>query len=207
VGSNPATPTIFTNKLIHLVDTETRCFYESAGWVHGGFKNSTTPVEAEEHLMAPNFQPRFESLASCQDGDLLRVSYKSETRWAIIGHRQSRLSSKANLHLTKSLIDAHFLIPSERHFSISGSTYARAQYAVDPSQITDAVTMINYTEFVMFKLGGGAWTRAAGLDRFTVTWLEQVGGNWRRKPQKNAIRQGSIEGLDRDDAIPPNMHF
>jgi hypothetical protein len=92
-------------------------------------------------------------------------------------------------------------------FSVSGSTYAKEHYAVDPSQITDVVTMINFTESVMFKLGGGTWTRAAGLDWFTVTWLEQVGGNWRRKPQKNAIRQGFIKGLDRDDAIPPNMHF
>jgi hypothetical protein len=34
--------------------------------------------------MAPKFRPRFESLANCQAGELLRVSYKGETRWAVI---------------------------------------------------------------------------------------------------------------------------
>ena len=92
-------------------------------------------------------------------------------------------------------------------FSVSRSTYASTQYAVDPSQITDAVTMINYTEFVMFKLGGGTWTRAAGLDWFTVTWLEQISSNWRRKPQKNAIRHSSIEGLRSRRCSPPEHAF
>jgi hypothetical protein len=59
----------------------------------------------------------------------------------------------------------------------------------------------------MLKVGGGVWTRANRLDWFAVTWLEQVGGQWLRKPEENAIRQGSLQGLDSDDAIPPGLQF
>ena len=76
-----------------------------------------------------------------------------------------------------------------------------------PSPVTEAVFMINFTESAMVSVGGGAWTKAGGVDWFTVTWLEKVGGEWRRKAGKNAIRAGSISNLDVVDVVPTDVSW
>jgi hypothetical protein len=86
----------------------------------------------------PKFQPRFESLASCLDGDLLRVSYKSETRWAIIGaltgSRSVRLlailSGEGSPHLINVIHDGSLRGEFEMHQVL---VYAKkGEYTITP---------------------------------------------------------------------------
>jgi len=73
------------------------------------------------------------------------------------------------------------------------------------SSVTEVVYMMNATETVEVRVDHGAWTKAADLDWFTVTWLEKVGGQWQRKPESNLISEGSIINLDDANALPSNV--
>ncbi|MEA2802727.1 MAG: hypothetical protein QOE49_2822 [Rhodospirillaceae bacterium] len=77
----------------------------------------------------------------------------------------------------------------------------------DRSSVTEAVFMMNATETAEVKVGGGPWTKAAELEWFTVTWLEKVNGQWRRKPQVNTISEGSINNLDDPNALPDTVNW
>ena len=73
------------------------------------------------------------------------------------------------------------------------------------SSVTEVVYMMNATETVEVRVDHGVWTKAADLDWFTVTWLEKVGGQWQRKPERNLISEGSIINLDDANALPSNV--
>jgi len=66
----------------------------------------------------------------------------------------------------------------------------------DRSKVTEYVFMQNSIETVEVKVGKGAWSQAASLQWFSVTWLEIANGTWRRKPGKNKIVKGAIDGMD-----------
>jgi hypothetical protein len=87
----------------------------------------------------------------------------------------------------------------------SNPAFLAAVPATARSSITEAVFMMNATETAEVRVGGGPWTKAAVLDWFTVTWLEKVDGQWRRKPQMNLISAGSIINLDDPQAVPDNV--
>jgi hypothetical protein len=63
--------------------------------------------------------------------------------------------------------------------------------------------MLNATETAKVRVAGGQWKQAAQLDWFSVSWLEKVGGVWRRKSGSNRIAEGSIENLE--DANTPDL--
>jgi len=67
--------------------------------------------------------------------------------------------------------------------------------SADQSKVTEYVFMMNAIETVDVRIGKGAWSRAAQLEWFSVTWLEIASGKWRRKPGKNKILKGSIDDL------------
>lgn len=70
------------------------------------------------------------------------------------------------------------------------------------SSVTEAVFMMNATEKAEVRVARGPWTKSAELEWFTVTWLEKVSGQWRRKPDMNTISAGSIINLDDTNAVP-----
>jgi len=72
----------------------------------------------------------------------------------------------------------------------------------DRTGVTELVFMLNATETVEIKIGSGNWEKAAELEWFSVTWLENVDGKWRRKAGANQIEKGSIDGLEFASAPP-----
>jgi hypothetical protein len=78
---------------------------------------------------------------------------------------------------------------------------------IDRSSVTEAVFMMNATETAEVRVSGGPWTKAAELEWFTVTWLEKVGGQWRRKPSISTISAGSINNLDDTNALPDTVNW
>ena len=66
----------------------------------------------------------------------------------------------------------------------------------DRKDATEVVFMMNATESVEVKVGTGPFTQSATLNWFSVSWIEKVGANWRRKADLNRIGAGSIQDLE-----------
>ncbi|MFL5028228.1 MAG: hypothetical protein ACJ8E1_00025, partial [Xanthobacteraceae bacterium] len=65
----------------------------------------------------------------------------------------------------------------------------------DRPNVTEVVYMLSATETVEVSVGKKPFSQAASLDWCTVTWLEKVGGTWRRKDGENRIEAGTLDGL------------
>lgn len=63
----------------------------------------------------------------------------------------------------------------------------------DAATAQEAIYMGSFTESVEARSGSGAWSRVSNeFPWHSVTWIENVGGQWRRKPGENRIAAGAI---------------
>ena len=65
----------------------------------------------------------------------------------------------------------------------------------DRPNVTEVVYVLNGPETVEVSVGKKPFSQAASVDWCTVTWLEKVGGTWRRKDGENRIEAGTLNGL------------
>jgi hypothetical protein len=148
--------------------------------------------------------------------DRLRVNkqwYRYEQKWQYL-HRPDSKPTSDNTH-RKDEDD----LPDNDHIYSIDSPGLEGPLAAPPflqdvprrfdrSSVTDAVFMMNATETAEVRVGGGPWIKAApDLEWFTVTWLEKVNGQWRRKPEVHLISTGSINNLDDPNATPDTVNW
>ena len=88
-----------------------------------------------------------------------------------------------------------FLTPVNNHiYAIDGPGLDRMHAPIpNASSALEAVYIGTYVETVEARQGTGAWTTVSNAFPWhSVTWIENVGGSWRRKAGENRIEPGAI---------------
>lgn len=85
------------------------------------------------------------------------------------------------------------LTPENDHiYVIDAPGFRNINNPVGDASATEAVLKGNFIESVNVRVGTGSWTKNSNdFAWFSVTWLEKVGGTWRRKAGLNRIETGS----------------
>ena len=77
-------------------------------------------------------------------------------------------------------------------YVIDGPGFPGLSNPISDASATEAVYKASFVEWVNVKVGTGSWSKSSNdFDWHSTTWLEKVGGNWRRKSGKNEIDTGS----------------
>jgi len=75
--------------------------------------------------------------------------------------------------------------------------YWEIREAIKTNKLTDFVWIMTAVEWVEMRSSPSAkWVRGESLEWYTVTWLEQMDGTWRRLPGLNYIKKGSLGKLN-----------
>lgn len=84
------------------------------------------------------------------------------------------------------------LTPVNNHIYVEDIPGLGSDPSSGDASATEAVLKGSFIEWVNVKVGTGSWTKRSNeFEWHSITWLEKVGGNWRRKAGENEIETGS----------------
>ena len=85
------------------------------------------------------------------------------------------------------------LTPQNNHiYVVDLPGFGSLSNPVGDASATEAVYKASFVEYVNARIGTGSWSRNSNnFPWHSITWLEKVGGTWRRKAGKNELATGS----------------